>query len=783
MADWDRHRPGSPGLLDGAGGRGRGSSPAPLTRAAGRPRRRDFLRFSGVAGVGGLAIGAAGGLAAGSAGLLTSAGHASAPGPAAGARERSAASSARPAGLSCDPIRPPAAPLAVRGPYLSTWLPATVLPGTWPRFWTGHRTAMAGIARVDGVSYVFMGAPEIILDVPSGGSRTRSTARGFQRALGQTLLEVTPVRSRFHLHGGGVSLVVEFLSLVEPGDLRRQSIPMSYLLVTAVSSDGRPHRVQLYLDISGEWNSGDVSRVIRWAPVQVANAGGTLQAWAVELQDQRPLTEHGQLAAWGTVTWATPRSERLTFQSGRDLTVRGQFVSSGALTNDNDTSYRAIGDNWPVFGFSTDLGQVGSSPVTMPLSIGHVRTPAVSYLGQSLPPLWTRYFSGWQAMLGFFHADLAAAQARANALDARITADADAAGGRSYVGLCDLALRQAYASTELAVGPGGAPWAFLKEISSDGNVSTVDVLFPASPVWIYADPGYLRLLLEPLLAYAEAGGWPKSFAEHDLGASYPNAAGHNDRHEEDMPVEESGNMLILSAAYLQRKPDRAREFATAHYTILKQWADYLVASLPDPGFQNQTDDFAGFIAHSVNLAIKAIIAVAAMGLIAQAAGNRSDASYYDKKARRFISYWRRHAQDPAGQHLDLTYNGSRGGDGTWGTTYNAYADRLLGTGLVPASIRAQQAAWYQRVSNLFGLPLQVPHSYAKSDWQIITAAWLSEYPIKQDLIERVYAYASTTPSRVPFSDLYDTITGNQVAFHARPVQGGIFALLALPGSA
>jgi glutaminase A-like protein len=86
------------------------------------------------------------------------------------------------------------------------------------------------------------------------------------------------------------------------------------------------------------------------------------------------------------------------------------------------------------------------------------------------------------------------------------------------------------------------------------------------------------------------------------------------------------------------------------------------------------------------------------------------------------------------------------------------------------------------VSNLFGLPLQVPHSYAKSDWQIITVAWLSEYPIKQELIERVYAYASTTPSRVPFGDLYDTITGNQVAFHARPVQGGIFALLALPGS-
>jgi hypothetical protein len=242
MADRKCHRPDSPGPLDGDSGRG--SPPAPSAGAGGRPGRRDFLRYSGAVGAGGLAIGAAGGLAAWSTGLLTSAGHAPVPGPAARARERSAALPGRPAGLSCDPIRPPAAPLAVRGPYLSTWLPATALPGTWQRFWTGHTTAMAGIARIDRLSYVFMGAPEIVLDVPNGGSGIRSTAQGFQRALGQTLLEVTPVRSRFHLQGGGVSLVVEFLSPVEPGDLRRQSIPMSYLLVTAVSSDGRPHRVR-----------------------------------------------------------------------------------------------------------------------------------------------------------------------------------------------------------------------------------------------------------------------------------------------------------------------------------------------------------------------------------------------------------------------------------------------------------------------------------------------------------------------------------------------------------
>ncbi|HEV2370845.1 MAG TPA: DUF5127 domain-containing protein [Streptosporangiaceae bacterium] len=704
------------------------------------------------------------------------------PGPA-GAPREDADATVGPVGLSATPIRPPAAPLVVRGPYLSTWLPATALPGTWQQFWTGHVTAMAGIARIDGVAYVFMGAPGIPLTVPDGNSGPPSTVQGFPRALQQTRLEVTPTRSRFYLEGGGVSLLAEFLSPVEPGDLKRQSVPLGYVLITVASTDGNTHHVQLYADISGEWTSGDDSQVITWAPAQVPCTGGTLQVWTTQSQAQQTLAEQGEQAAWGSVVWSTPVSGSLTYQSGQDTVVRSQFADNGVLTNSNDTGYRAISDNWPVFAFSTDLGQVGATPVTVPLSIGQVRTPALSYLGQDLQPLWTTHFPTWQDMLAFFHADLASARARASALDARVTKDAHAAGGESYAGLCAISLRQAYGGAELVAGPGGTPWAFLKEISSSGNVSTVDVVFPASPVWLYLDPGYLRLLLEPLLAYAETGGWPKAFAEHDLGTSYPVASGHNDGQEEDMPMEECGNMLIMTAAYLKRVPAQAAPFASDHYQILKQWADYLVADLPDPGLQNQTDDFAGEIAHSVNLALKGIIGVAAMAQIATAAGHAADASHYQGLAGEFITYWQANAQDPAGQHLDLTYSGNGGGDSTWGTTYNAYADLLLGTGLVPASVAAEQAAWYPGVSNLFGLPLQVPHSYAKSDWELFTAAWLSAYPVKQQLLSQVYDYANTTPSRVPFSDLYDTITGNQVGFQARPVQGGIFALLAIPGAA
>lgn len=681
--------------------------------------------------------------------------------------------------LNAFPIRPPAVPLVVRQPYLSTWLQATAMPGTWQTFWTGHPTAMAGIVRIDGASYMLMGAPTLDLVVPNGNHGPTKTTVGFEAAMHQTELELTPTSSRFTLTASGVEIQVDFLSPIEPGDPKRQSMPFGYVDISVTSTDNVAHDVALYMDISGQWCSGVDTDVFKWDSTSVYTDTNYLQVWSAELAQQRPLQEAGQMAAWGQVIWATPHQKGLTYRAGPAMELRQEFVSHGKLSKGRPSGSAAIDDKYPVLAFSVELGEVGKATSRAGFYIGQVRTPALNYLGQHLQPLWTKYWSSWQAMLAFFHHDKAAARSRASKLDSSITADAQGAGGIAYEGLCAIALRQAYAGTELVVGPDGKPWAFLKEISSDGDTSTVDVVFPASPVWLYADPAYLSMLLEPLFAYAESGKWTQPFAEHDLGR-YPNATGYPNGGGENMPVEESGNMIIMTAAYAQRAPGgTSKKFLRAHYATLKKWADYLVSELPDPGFQNQTDDFAGPIAHSVNLALKGIIAVAAMGQIAMTLGKKTEAGHYDRLAKGYMTYWLKHSEDPSGKHLDLTYNGADGGDGTWGTTYNAYADSLLGTGLIPHSVRAEQARWYAQVSNVFGVALQTPHSYAKADWEMFTAAWLKDYPLKTELIEREYLYANTTPSRVPFGDLYNTISGEQINFKARPVVGAVFALLAL----
>ena len=245
----------------------------------------------------------------------------------------------------------------------------------------------------------------------------------------------------------------------------------------------------------------------------------------MQLAEQQPLTDVGDRALWGTIILATPQVPGLSYQSGPSDEVRAQFVDRGGLLDSDDTSYTSIGDGYPSFGFALDLGQVGTEPQTRQFSLGQVRTPLVSYLGKPLRPLWTEYFSDWQQMLAFFHTDLGGTRHRADTLDAKVSADARKAGGAEYEALCVLSLRQAYGATELAVGPDDTPWAFLKEISSDGDTSTVDVTFPASPVWIYLDPQYLSLLLRPIFGYAASGWWTARFAPHDLGP-YPKASGY-----------------------------------------------------------------------------------------------------------------------------------------------------------------------------------------------------------------------------------------------------------------
>ncbi len=666
------------------------------------------------------------------------------------------------AGAQNNNFRPPAVPLIVRNPYLSTWLNATRLNKHWPVFWNGETRGFMGMARIDGKTYRFMG-----------------DAAGPYTIMHQSSLKITATRSLFTFEAGGIALHLDFVSPVSPHSLQQQSEPLGLVFASAQSTDGSLHKVSLYFDMTGEWAAPDNRSLITWKRHELGIGSGTLTAYSVQPLQPTVLGEYHDEATWGKALFAAENGPDVTTACGPDTVERAAFAAAGKLNGGVDANMpRAVSSAWPVFAFSFQLGRVdahSTPPVT--LAAGLVQNPAVSYLGHRLPPLWKSYWPTWEKMLGSFYAASSSTLKRCKKLDAAITADASRAAGPHYADICALAFRQAFGATEL-VGTAKKPWMFMKEISSDGNVSTVDVVYPAYPVFAYSNPHLLRLLLSPLLAYAETGGWPKPFAEHDIGASFPNANGHNDGREEDMPVEESANMLIMFDSVVRTLPAaEAHLYALKHYRILKQWADYEAANAQDPAYQNQTDDFTGFIKSSANLALKGIVGVGAMSQIAEAAGNGPDAARYLAQAHKMIAKWVQLAMSTQKDHLTLAY----GHNNTWSLKYNAFPDKALHLDLIPESVLNMEARYYLTKANAFGIPLDGRHTYTKTDWELWTAASTDDAALRSTIVNDIWKFANESPSRAAFTDWYDTISGKQIGFTARPVIGGLFAILVRDG--
>ncbi|CAD0015901.1 unnamed protein product [Aureobasidium pullulans] len=626
---------------------------------------------------------------------------------------------------SFSPTRPPAIPLAVSNPYLNTWQQAGSDGGNGG-YVLGVVTGWTGLIKVDGGAAVtWMGAPN--------GPAVAT----------QNSFEYTSTKSVFSLSvDGKVGLNVTFLSPVEPTDLKRQSIPASYMNVEVFSIDGADHKVQLYSDVSAEWASGDRSAVAEWdfgsiksaasklaesasgystlqtvtvpassaassdasptveisseieattaASVSAsATATGVAQANSITYhrfyrQEQQVFVENSDQASWGNWIYACSH-EGLTYSNGGvDTDVRGAFINNGVLDNDLNTNYRAISNQWPVFAFALDFGSVGSTPQSALFTLTLAQNEAIQFeydtnKVQQLPPLWTSYFTSELDLVSFFYNDWSNAQTSAASIDTQVATDSLANAGQDYLTITSLAVRQVFATTQLA-GTTKSYHLFMKEISSNGDMQTVDVIFPAFPIFLYFNPDLGRLLLEPLFINQEAGNWPAAYAIHDLGV-FPNATGHNDGNAENQPLEECGNMIIMALA---------------------QWNDYLVMDSLIPSNQISTDDFAGSLANQTNLALKGIIGIEAMAVIANLTGHTADAENFTSIAHDYITKWQGLGIAPATNgslaHTTLAY----GMPETHGLLYNLYADTWVGTNIVPRSVYEMQSSFYPTVAMQYG---------------------------------------------------------------------------------
>ena len=443
----------------------------------------------------------------------------------------------------------------------------------------------------------------------------------------QVSLRVTPLHTIYVFEAAGVQLEVRFFTAALPQDLEALSRPVDYLTWKISSSDGRPHSVSVLLDVSPRVAVNTEDEEVTWGRSKLPG----MEVLRVGSRDQRVLSRGGDNLRidWGYFYLAVPDQEDTTL-----VTSSSAIPASWPLANCRNPMIWRCRDS-PVMARRTwrfDCAQkcLKAKPVSRHVLLAYDEADSIEYLDRKLPPYWRRNGKTAGAMLAESEAQYTRLEERGSRFDEELTNDLEHVGGKSYAELGTLAYRQTLAAHGFVADIDNTPLLFPKENFSNGCISTVDVLYPSAPFFLFFNPALLEAQLKPVLEYSALPRWRWPFAPHDLG-TYPLADGQvygggELTEENQMPVEESANMLILVDALSIAEGNW--HLADEYWPQLTKWADYLNANGLDPENQLSTDDFAGHLAHNANLSIKAIEGIAAYSQMAKKLGKADLAKQY-----------------------------------------------------------------------------------------------------------------------------------------------------------
>ena len=653
------------------------------------------------------------------------------------------------------PVRPPATPLIAHDPYFSVWSMTDIVTNQPTKHWTGKDQPLTGLVRVDGQVHRFLGGrPRWAEDIP---------------ALKQVSFNLTPTRTMYGFEGPGVHIDLTFLTPALPDNLDVLSRPVTYIVWDVRSTDGKAHDVKLYLDATSHIALDRPEQRATWSRheldgIQIARIGSA---------DQEVLTRSGDdiRIDWGYFYLAIPKQGGTNAVAGSQISQRGTYARTLDLPISNDLEPTSnYGRLIPLIAATMQFRVEPSRPESRYLIAAYDDIYSIEYFQRKLRPYWRRNKMTVDSMLRRAAAEYEQLRSRSIAFDEELTRDLVAAGGPKYAALSILAYRQTLAAHKLAADWDGTPLYFSKENFSNGCIATVDVTYPSSPFFLLLNPELLKAQLRPVLDYGRSPRWRFPYAPHDLG-QYPLANGQvygggEESDDRQMPVEESGNMLIMLAALARAEGNP--DFSAPYWPLLLKWAEFLREKGMDPDNQLSTDDFAGHLAHNTNLSVKAIVALASFGQLADMLGKKAEAARYTDLARSMAAKWIDMAKD--GDHYKLAFDKP----GTWSQKYNLVWDKLLGLKLFPNHVAQTELAYYKKMQKPFGLPLDNRSDYTKLDW-IIWTATLADNPADfAALADPTYKFANESPTRVPLTDWYWTTDGRQQGFQARSVVGGVY---------
>src|SRR3984957_10907534 len=513
----------------------------------------------------------------------------------------------------CQMQKAPAYPLITHDPFFSIWSFTDNLNQSQTKHWTGKDQSLNGVIKVDGKFYNFLGTVQDSKNIIS------ATQKG---------VVITATQTTYEFSCGSVNLELNFLSPLLMNDLDLLSTPVSYDNFKVTPTDEGMHEVQIFFSAS-------------------ANV-------AVDNEDQLVTTGSSKSEILSIIKTGTA-TQKILQKKGDDVRIDwGYFYlaaatdkSSSVKIDDEKNALQSFVTNKPsekieskpveakqIALTATFDFQVNVKPVEKRVLLGYDDLNSVQYFNQNLQAWWKKDGGKIEDVLNRASADYRLIKGKCDAFDKQLYDDAMNAGGEKYAKLCALAYRQSLAAHKLVRGPNNEILFPQKENFSNGSIWTVDVTYPSAPLTLIYNPDLLKGMLNGIFYYSESGKWTKSFPAHDLG-TYPLANGQT--YGEDMPVEEAGNVIILTAAIV--KAEGKTDYAKQHWKVLSQWVDFLVNDGIDPANQLCTDDFAGHLARNANLSIKAIVGIGAYAQMAELSGEFATASKYKQMAQEFAAKW------------------------------------------------------------------------------------------------------------------------------------------------